>query len=214
MTSYSRKLLLTVHVLASVGWFGALLVFLAHAAVSLVSRDQHVVRSACIAMGLTAWLVILPLSVASFVSGIVHALGTAWGLIRHYWVIAKLLLTAFATAVLLLKLAPISALSEAAAIGSFSASSLLELKTSLMLHAVGGLAVLFAITVLAVYKPAGVTPFRRGNGWTASGLDTSVAVRLPRWVRISLIVVASLVLLLALLMLQGSHGPSMHFVPG
>ena len=61
MTPFPRKLILTVHVLASVGWFGALLVFLAHAALSLVSSDQQVVRSVCIAMGLTAWLVILPL---------------------------------------------------------------------------------------------------------------------------------------------------------
>jgi hypothetical protein len=37
-------------------------------------------------MGLTAWLVIMPLSVATLVSGLVQALGTTWGLLRHYWV--------------------------------------------------------------------------------------------------------------------------------
>lgn len=115
MSPAARKFALTAHVTSSVGWFGALLVFLAHAVASLVSSDDQVVRSVCIAMGLTAWFVILPLSLASSVTGVVQALGTAWGLVRHYWVVAKLLSTAFATAVLLLKLAPISDLSAAAA---------------------------------------------------------------------------------------------------
>ncbi len=37
------------------------------------------------------------------------------GLLRHYWVLFKLLLTSVATAVLFLKLGPISALAAAAA---------------------------------------------------------------------------------------------------
>ena len=104
-------------------------------------------------MGVTAWLVILPLSLASFLIGVVQAVGTAWGLVRHYWVVAKLLLTAFATGILLLKLAPISDLSRAAAGVSFSATSLPDLKMSLLVHSIGGLVVLLAITVLAIYKP-------------------------------------------------------------
>jgi hypothetical protein len=109
-----RKLMLTAHVTASVGWVGALGVFLAHAVVSVASADTQLVRAACIAMGLSAWFVIFPLSLVSLVTGIVQALGTAFGLIRHYWVVFKLVLTVVATSVLLLKLAPISYLAEAA----------------------------------------------------------------------------------------------------
>jgi ABC-type anion transport system duplicated permease subunit len=65
-------------VTSSVGWFGALVVFLAHAAASLAVRDDMVQRALCIAMGVTAWAVILPLSLASFLTGVVQALGTAW----------------------------------------------------------------------------------------------------------------------------------------
>ena len=79
-----RKLMLTTHVTASVGWVGALGVFLAHAVVSVASADAQRVRAACIAMGLSAWLVIFPLSLVSLVTGIVQALCTAFGLIRHY----------------------------------------------------------------------------------------------------------------------------------
>ena len=148
MSPAARKFTLTAHVVSSVGWFGALIVFLAHAIASLVSGEEAVVRAVCLAMGLTAWFVILPLSLASFLTGVVQALGTAWGLVRHYWVVAKLLLTAFATGVLLLKLAPISDLSRAAAGVSFSATSLPDLKMSLLAHAIGGLVVLLAITRL------------------------------------------------------------------
>lgn len=153
MSPTARKFALTAHIVSSVGWFGALMVFLAHAIVSLVSGEEQVVRGICIAMGVTAWLVILPLSLASFLIGVVQAVGTAWGLVRHYWVVAKLLLTAFATGILLLKLAPISDLSRAAAGVSFSATSLPDLKMSLLVHSIGGLVVLLAITVLAIYKP-------------------------------------------------------------
>jgi hypothetical protein len=103
MTPAIRKLTLTAHVTASVGWLGALAVFLAHALASLISEDDQMVRAASLAMGLTAWFVILPLSLASLITGLVQALGTAWGLFRHYWILFKLLLAAVATIVLLLK---------------------------------------------------------------------------------------------------------------
>lgn len=214
MSPAARKFALTAHVTSSVGWFGALLVFFAHAVGSLVSGDQQVVRSVCIAMGLTAWFVILPLSLASFVTGVVQALGTAWGLVRHYWVVAKLLLTAFATAILLLKLAPISDLSKAAAEVSFSATSVPDLKLSLLVHAVGGLVVLLIISVLAIYKPAGLTPLAARGALKVEGAAASLETRLPRWMRISLIVTASLAIVLALLVLHGGHGPQMHSTHG
>ena len=51
-----RKLALTSHVTASVGWLGALAVFLAHALASVWSRDEETVRAVSLAMGLTAGL--------------------------------------------------------------------------------------------------------------------------------------------------------------
>ena len=38
----------------------------------------------------------------SLLTGIVMSLGTAWGLFRHYWVLFKLLMTVFATVILLI----------------------------------------------------------------------------------------------------------------
>src|SRR5687767_12928391 len=107
MTPKLRKFVFTAHITSSIAWFGALAVFLAHALASLMSENEQTVRAVSLAMGITAWFVILPLSLASLTTGLLQALGTAWGLFRHYWVLFKLALTAVATGVLLMKLDPI-----------------------------------------------------------------------------------------------------------
>ena len=191
--------MLTAHVTASVGWLGALAVFLAHALASLLSRDEQTVRGLSLAMGMAAWFVILPLSLASLTTGLAQALGTAWGLFRHYWIFFKLLLTAVATIVLLLKLQPISYLADAAVEATFSSTDLIGLRTSLMVHAAGGLLVLLAAAALAVYKPVGMT--RWGSG--------SVA-RAPRWVKVFGAVLVVLILLVGIMMFVGGHGPGAH----
>lgn len=208
MTSNIRKLMLTFHVTASIGWAGALAVFLAHSLVSLSNQDPAIVRAACLMMGITAWFVILPLAATSLVTGLVQALGTAWGLFRHYWVTIKLLLTAFATAVLLLKLTPISALA-AAAQTAVSLQDFAGLKLSLVVHAAGGLGMLLVITALAIYKPAGLTPYgaRMLGTRSADIRNSGSAAGLPRWVKGFF--AASMVLLLVLIamIMHGGHGP-------
>jgi len=84
MTPQFRKFALTAHVTSSVGWFGAVAGFLALAITGLVGHDAHRVQAAYVAMELISWLVIVPLSLASLVTGFVQALGTPWGLLRHY----------------------------------------------------------------------------------------------------------------------------------
>jgi hypothetical protein len=214
LTAPIRKLALTAHVTASVGWLGALAVFLAHALASLISEDEQMVRAASLAMGLTAWFVILPLSLASLITGLVQALGTAWGLIRHYWILFKLLLTAVATSVLLLKLEPISYLTEIAAQATFSSTDLIGLRTSLMVHAAGGLLVLLAAAALAVYKPTGMTRYglrkQREQGMAGTGLGLGLGTSTPRWVKVFGIVVIVLILLVGIMTVVGGHGPGAH----
>ena len=96
MTPRLRKFALTAHVVSSVGWLGAVAAFLALAVAGLTSRDAQVVRAAYLAMDLIARLVIVPAALASLLTGFVQSLGTPWGLFRHYWVLAKLLITVLA----------------------------------------------------------------------------------------------------------------------
>ena len=193
MTPAVRKFALTTHVAVSVGWVGALAVFFAHALACAMSRDEQIVRAVSLAMGLTAWLVILPLSLATLVTGLVQAVGSAWGLLRHYWIIFKLILTVVATFVLLLKMQPISYLAEQAAQAAVSMDEVQGLRNSLAIHGAGGLLVLLAAFVLAMYKPAGLTRLAP-----------------PRWAKFFGAVLAVFLLLLAVMVLLGAHGPHAH----
>jgi len=96
-----RRFTFAAHVTSSVGWLGAVMVFIALAGVGLISRDEVTVRGAYLVMAPAAWFVLVPLAHASFVSGVTLSLGTAWGLFRHYWVVFKLLITVFSTVILL-----------------------------------------------------------------------------------------------------------------
>lgn len=204
MQPSTGKLLLTAHVVSSVGWTGALAVFLAHAAASLWSGgDPRVAQAMALAMAVAAWGVILPLSLASFATGIAQSLLGRWGLLRHHWVALKLALTVAATAVLLLKLGPIDALARSAVLDPLDPNAQ-GLQVSLTLHAAGGLAVLLAAAALAIYKPAGRTR------WGARRHGDEPAAT-PRWAKAAWAAVACLAALSLAMVLLGAHGPGAHF---
>lgn len=153
-----RRLLLTAHVVASVGWLGAIAVFLGLSVAALTSGDPSSVRSAYLAMDLTVWWVLVPLALAALVSGVLQGLGTPWGLFRHYWVLAKLVLTVVATLVLLMYTQTISSM---AAVAEHSRPLEHVRNVSPALHAGAALIVLLMTTSLGIYKPRGVTRY----GW-------------------------------------------------
>ena len=158
MTPGLRKFALTAHVTVSVGLLGAIAGFLVLAIAGLGSEDAQVARSAYPAMQLLTWAVILPLAFAALATGIIQSLGTRWGLIRHYWVVIKLVLTAIATGVLLMQLDNIGYVAQAAETG-LAPGELLTARISLVAHAAGGLLVLLVPMALSVYKPRGRTRY-------------------------------------------------------
>lgn len=161
MTPRLRKFMLTAHVASSVGLLGAVAGFLVLAIAGLTSHDAQTVRGAYLAMALIARFVIVPLAFAALVIGLIQSLGTKWGLFRHYWVLAKLLLTALATIVLLLQMDLIGTMAGAAAAATLSSSDLREARMALLAHAGGGVLVLLVPMALSVYKPRGRTRY----GW-------------------------------------------------
>lgn len=104
-------------------------------------------------MELIGWYVVTPLSIAALVTGLVTGLiqsfETSWGLFRYYWIVAKLILTIFAIAVLLRTL---DHASQTLAMSALHVDHLLELRPHLIVHASAGLAVLTAITTLSIYN--------------------------------------------------------------
>ncbi len=162
MTPRLRKFALTAHVTSSVGWLGAVVAFLALAVAGLTSQDAQMVRAAYLAMELIGWFVLVPLSLASLLTGLVQSLGTTWGLFRHYWVLFKLLITVLATIVLLMYMQTQFYLAGVAAETTLSSGDLSGLRDpSPVLHAGAGLLLLLVAVTLSVYKPRGMTRYGR-----------------------------------------------------
>jgi hypothetical protein len=152
-----RRFTFTTHVTSSVGWVGAVFVFLALAAIGLTSQDERTVRGAYLVMAPAAWFVLVPLAHTALFSGIALSLGTPWGLFRHYWVVFKLGITLFSTLILMIYMGTFRQMAGVAA------DPVMELglvrNPSPLLHAVLALTLLLIATWLAVYKPFGMTPY-------------------------------------------------------
>lgn len=209
VTADIRRFTFTTHVTSSLGWFGAVLVFLALAVTALTSDDETTVRGAYLVMTPAAWFVLVPLAHTSLVSGIVLSLSTRWGLLRHYWVVVKLALTVLATAILMVYMETFRQMA------SVAADPLIDLErvrnASPIVHAVLALVVLAVATVLGVYKPFGMTSYGRRpvdairHHSISSGASVSTGEAAGRSPLVYAIVVVCLLLAFVLLhLLRGS----------
>lgn len=207
-----RRLTFTTHITSSIGWIGAVLVFLAVAVIAMTSQDERTVRGAYLVMAPAAWFVLVPLAHASLLSGIALSLGTAWGLFRHYWVVLKLLITVFATVILLIYMGTFRQMAGVAADPVIDLEAVRN--ASPILHSVLALILLIAATVLGVYKPFGMTPYgtrkhlaQRQAVSTATLISAATAGDSgtpARWPYLFGIIAIGMVLLFALLHFLGS----------
>lgn len=154
-----RKVALTAHVTASVGWLGSVAAFLVLAIAGLRNENPQTVRAAYLAMDLLAWYIIVPLCLASLTTGLVQALGTPWGLLRHYWVIIKLLITVLSTVILIVHMRPITHMADAAAEAMLASTDMRGLRVQLVVDAAAAVIALLVATTLSIYKPRGVTGY-------------------------------------------------------
>lgn len=152
------KAMLTTHITFSVGWIGTVAAFLTLSIVGLIGNDPTV-RACYIAMEVIAWFIIVPFCIASLLTGLIQALGTHWGLFKHWWILVKLILTVIATLILLLHMQPISYLGEVAMQKVISFDELRNLRVRLVADAGAAILVLVAITTVSVYKPWGKIQF-------------------------------------------------------
>jgi hypothetical protein len=158
MTPRTRRFALTVHIIFSVGWLGAVVAYLSLVVALFTGGDAQTARSAWTSMELIGWFVIIPLAIGALLSGLVMSLGTTWGLFRHYWVVIKLVLTAFATVILIVHMPTVSLqVGEIESVGHVALGG----PRGELVHAGGGLLVLLVTTILAVYKPWGLTTYGR-----------------------------------------------------
>jgi len=161
----ARKLLLTVHVCASVGWIGVEAVLITLGVTGLTTGEPALLRTSYAAMGLLGATILVPTAVAALVTGVVLSLGTRWGLVRHWWVTAKLAITAVMVAGSTFGLNPTlqEAAHQAAALTGEAVTSadLGGLRFEVAFLPVLALVLLIAATALSTYKPWGLTALGR-----------------------------------------------------
>jgi hypothetical protein len=216
-----RKSVLTAHITFSVGWLGAVACFLVLSIAGMTSSDAAVVSAAYVAMNLVGAFAIVPMSVAALTTGLVQGLGTEWGLLRFYWVFVKLLLSIFATILLMLHqfTAVAAAAKRVSVVMPHEMPDVGRLGAQLVGDAGGALFVLLVITTLSVFRPWGRTPYgqraqkrvRRGAVAVAPDATGHLAVTgLPRGLKTFLAICGVLVAVAAVARHLASGGVGSH----
>jgi uncharacterized membrane protein len=143
----AHKTVLTIHIITAVGWFGIAVAVAFLAISAAVTNDPALARALYRTLEITPWLSI-PTGVVAFGIGGLLSVGTAWGLVRHWWMVAKI---AIATAVIVTDIVVLlPAAHDAVASGSAPG----PLRDGAIAHCVA----LAVATVLSVFKPRGRTP--------------------------------------------------------
>jgi hypothetical protein len=145
----ARKLTLTVHVAAGVGWLGVHAVLVLLAVTGLTTGDEALLHAVYVTAGEVVWLV-FPFAAVSLASGVVLGLGTAWGLFRHFWVTAKLVIN---VAMLAVSGAVLSRFVSQAADRARDGAAVGDLGPRILVGSTAGLVLLVAATALSVWRP-------------------------------------------------------------
>jgi len=153
------RFLLAAHVLVSGAWLGVVAAKLALAVAAATSDASDALY---VAMGVVN-VAFPPMAVATLVTGVLLSLGTKWGLLRHYWIAAKLLLI---VGVVVTGIALVDRLIQRSVTAqAMDGGQILGVSTSpatlLVCLSAAHVLMLGAATVLSVYKPWGKTPLGR-----------------------------------------------------
>jgi len=165
LRGWGRNLLLALHIVTAVGALATDAILLSLAVTGRFSRDADMIRGAYLVMELLLSTVLLPFALTALVTGVMLGLGSRWGIVRHYWVLTKLVLTLAAATAGALLLRP--ALNESAAnvlavpLADLPATGIGPVAIRVIAGPTIGVLLMTAAVVLAVSKPWGQTWLRR-----------------------------------------------------
>jgi hypothetical protein len=152
----TRKSVLVLHIASAGAWLGVdvvmgVLIFTA------VARDDPATRALSYrALELVAVGPLLACGLVCLLTGIVLGLGSRWGLVRYWWVAAKLVLNLVLTGLVLVALAPeVAAHADQARQFEAGLPALLEVVGQLVFPPIVSPTALLVAVVLAVFKPWG-----------------------------------------------------------
>lgn len=161
-----HKLLLAAHIIVSVGWLGIVFAKLVLGLSAMTSDAREASDALYISMEVVN-VAFPPAAIATIVTGILLSLGTKWGLLQHYWVATKLVLTVgvIVTGIALVDRlirqsisAPTGQAVDDGTILGIASTPILLISLSTAHVLMLGIA-----TVVSVYKPWGKTRFGRQN---------------------------------------------------
>ncbi|MEU7072784.1 hypothetical protein AB0B30_19830 [Streptomyces narbonensis] len=156
-----RKAILTLHVTVGVGWVGIEIVQLVLGLVGLSTGDAGVVRATRVVMEILGIELIAAAAWTTLLTGVLLSAVTQWGLLKHYWIVTKLVIT------VALMLNGHFFLQHWLRAQAETAEGRESLGLRLVISMSVSLVLLVSATALSVYKPWGRT--RRGRRRPATG---------------------------------------------
>jgi len=156
----ARKLVLTVHVASSVALLGTTAATLVLALRAATTGDVGLARASYELMQTLSLALNIPFAVTALVSGVVVGLRTRWGVLRYWWVTAKLVLLVVVIAVGALVVG--GGVEEA--VGASPGAVPASVEWRIVAGAATALTALVAATALSVYKPGGRWRARPARG--------------------------------------------------
>jgi hypothetical protein len=159
LTPTTRKWLLLLHIVTSVGWLGLNVANLTLAVTGLMTGDPTTQHAALGAMYLVGGPLLIPVSLLAYGSGILLGIYSKWGVFRYRWVLVKFVLTTIA--VLLIPLSLLPGLEELSTLVSATPAGQLvdvgDLGMSMLSAGLVSTSMYVACSVLSVLKPWGRT---------------------------------------------------------
>jgi hypothetical protein len=159
LTPTTRKWLLLLHVVSSVGWLGLNVGNMTLALTGLMTDDPTTQHTALGAMYLVGGPLLVPVSLLAYGSGILLGYYSKWGVFRYRWVLLKFVLTTIA--VLLIPLSLLPGLREMSALITETPPNQLadvgEHGSSMLSAAIVSTSMYVTCAVVSVLKPWGRT---------------------------------------------------------
>lgn len=161
-----RKTAILLHILSGVGWMGADIVLFILLYTGLTTDDGAVAAACYRAVAVFVPVAIPILALGMLATGLLLGWGTKWGILRYWWVVAKLALALIMVVLVFVSLLPGVNELEAAD-GTLSADAVRESlgsATDQMLYPpIVSFLMLGSAAVLSIFKPWRQTP------WTSTG---------------------------------------------
>lgn len=149
-----RKLWVMLHVGLSVSWLGIAVSIVVLSTVSYTTENAGLRHGAYELMHVFDLFIVIPTMMLSIITGLVISLGSKWGLVKHWWVLLKLVIALGIPAVAIVESQWVQELAErtldpAAEPGGTG--------LALMICMIVFSAALWTATYLSVFKPGGKT---------------------------------------------------------